>query len=100
MALFAMSLGEPVPQADIGSLIVINNCPQPVYYHVKDSETKQISTRGFHTPYDTTISVKFFHNPAEIQGSSSQLELDLDRDAGRIWYNISNDHAFGTGLPL
>jgi hypothetical protein len=71
---------------------VINNCAKPVYYHVSgfwngrgwDSETKLIPTEGFGMPYATVISVKLFHNPAELQDSISPLEFNLDKAAGCI----------------
>lgn len=43
-------------------------------------------------PYATVISVKLFHNPAELQGSISPIEFNLDKAAGRIYYDISNHH--------
>jgi hypothetical protein len=100
----AMSLTAPAPQADIGSLTVVNNCPKPVYYYVSngegwESERKEIPDRGLHIPYDMTVSVKLSHNPADMQGSISQLELDHDSGAARVWYSVSNVDAFGTGTP-
>jgi hypothetical protein len=40
-------------------------------------------------PYATVISVKLFHSPAELQGSISSLEFNLDKAAGWIWHDIS-----------
>jgi hypothetical protein len=101
-----MPLAAAMPQA-IGSATVVNHCAKPVYYHVSgfkngkgwDGETKVIPAEGFTMPYDTVISVKLFHNPADIRESISQLEFNLDETAGRVWYDISNVDAFRSGTP-
>jgi hypothetical protein len=103
----ATSLTTPTPLANVGSVTVVNHCPRPVYYHVSglkngiewNSETKQIPAGGFHIPYDTAVSVKLFHNPIEWLGSVSQLQFDLDKDAGRVWYDIFSGDAFQTDAP-
>lgn len=102
----AMSLAAAMPQA-IGSATVVNHCAKPVYYHISgfkngkgwNGGTKVIPAEGFTMPYDTIISVKLFHNPADIRGSISQLEFNLDEAAGRIWNDISNVDAFRGGAP-
>jgi hypothetical protein len=59
-----------------------------------DSKTKQILAGGFHTPYGMAVSVKLFHNPSAREGSVSELRSDLDRDTGRMWYDIFNADSF------
>jgi hypothetical protein len=96
-----------MPRAAVGSATVVNHCPKPVYYHASgykngkgwDGETKVIPAEGFNMQYDTTVSVKLFHDPAQLQGSISQLEFNLDTADGRIWYDISNVDAFRTSAP-
>ena len=96
-----------MPNATIGSATVVNHCPKPIYYHVSgfkngqawDGETKLIPANGFTMPYDTSVSIKLFHDPAQVQGSISQLEFNLETATGRIWYDISNVDAFRAGAP-
>jgi hypothetical protein len=93
--------------AGIGSATVVNHCAKPVYFHVSgfkdgiawDSETQVIPAEGFTMPYETSVSIKLSHDPAQLQGSISQLEFNLDTATGRIWYDLSNVDAFRAGPP-
>jgi hypothetical protein len=93
--------------AGIGSATVVNDCAKPVYFHISgfkdgigwDSETDVIPAEGLTMPYDTSVSIKLFHDPAQLQGSISQLEFNLDTATGRIWYDLSNVDAFRAGAP-
>ena len=93
------------PPSGIGSATVINKCARPVYQHVSgfkdgagwDSPTQMIPAEGFQMPFDTTVSVKLFHEPALGQGSISQFEFNLDKKEGRVWYDLSNVDGFRGG---
>ena len=50
-------------------------------------------------PYETSVSVKLFNDPTQLEGSISQFEFNLDVAAGRIWYDLSNVDAFRAGPP-
>ena len=96
-----------VPPGTIGSTTVINNCASPVYQHVSgfkngagwDGPTQMIPAKGFNMPFDTTVSIKLFHEPDLGHGSISQLEFNLDKKEGRIWYDLSNVDGFCRGKP-